>query len=456
MTRSLIVRLISVLWLSALAFPARADRPADHVVLVSIDGLRPEFYFDSSWPTPMLRQLLRAGAHAEAVRSVFPSVTYPSHTTMVTGALPDRHGIFYNSPFDPEGATDRWYWEAEAIRLPTLWDAVRSAGGKSAAIGWPVSVGAGVDYLVPEVWSLDSEITDIDLMRQLAMPRGLMEELEREATGRLTMNNFHIDHLTRDDRAGDMAAYLLETHQVELLLVHLIGSDHFQHEDGRESPRVRRAVAAADRAVSQIYEAAERAGILERTAFVITGDHGHVDLHSVLAPNVWLAGAGLMEDRDDRGAWRAAFHTTGASAFLHLADPADIAAIAEVRKLLDAQPRGVRGLFRIVERSELQSLGAAPEAVLALNSVPGVDFSSSASGSALGSASGATHGWIPDFPHIQTGLIASGAGIRPGASAAQLRLTDVASLVASLLGLDFETEDGTVPLGFLAVESKPD
>lgn len=442
--------LLAALLLTLSATAARGERPADHVVLISIDGLRPEFYLDPTWAAPMLRQLVAAGAHAEAVRGVYPSMTYPSHTTMVTGVLPARHGIFYNSPFEPAGQSGRWYWQAAAIRVPTLWDAVRAAGGTTAAIGWPVSVGAAVDFLLPEVWSLDPQVTDIELMRRLARPEGFMAELEREATGRLTMENFHIDHMTRDDRAGDMAAYLLAAHRPTLLLVHLSEVDHFQHEDGRDSWRVRRAVGAADRAVSQIYEAAERVAILQRTAFVITGDHGQVDLHTRLAPNVWLVEAGLMAARDDRGEWRATFHTTGASAFLHLADAADEAAIAKVRAALDGQPRGIRSLFRIVEREELDRLGAAPEAVLALDPVPGVDFSSEATGAALRSASGATHGWIPDFPQIQTGLVASGAGIRRGAAAAQLRLVDVAPLVAHLLGLDLAAADGALPLGFVA------
>ena len=111
--------------------------PVEHVVLVSIDGLRPEFYLDPSWPAPMLQQMVAEGAHADAVRGVFPSVTYPSHTTLVTGALPAHHGVYYNSPFEPGGQTGRWYWEASAIRADTLWRAVHRAGGRSAAVGWP-------------------------------------------------------------------------------------------------------------------------------------------------------------------------------------------------------------------------------------------------------------------------------------------------------------------------------
>ena len=68
---------------------------------------------------------------ADGVRGVFPTVTYPSHTTLITGAMPARHGIYYNSPFEPGGQTGRWYWEADAIRVPTLWDAVREAGTRN-------------------------------------------------------------------------------------------------------------------------------------------------------------------------------------------------------------------------------------------------------------------------------------------------------------------------------------
>ncbi len=429
---------------------APASRPAEHVILISIDGLRPEFYLDPTWPAPMLQQLRAEGAHAETVRGVFPSVTYPSHTTMITGVLPARHGIYYNSPFEPQGQTGRWYWEASAIRAKTLWDAAREAGLETASLGWPVSVGAPVGRNLPEVWSLDRAGDPIEVIRAVEQPAGLMAEIEREATGRLTRSNFTIDHMTRDDRYGAAAAYLLETYRPALMTVHLIESDHFQHEEGRESPVVRRAVAAADRAVSQIWEAAGRAGIRDRTAFVITGDHGFVDLHTKLAPNVWLAAAGLLEPAPDRGDWRAAFHVTAASAFLHLADPGDDEALELARQALDAAPAGLRRLFRIVERDELERLGGPPDAALALALEPGIDASDDASGPAATAATGATHGYVPDFPHIYTGLIASGAGIRPGAAASRLDLVDVAPLVAHLLGLDMPAGDGFLPLGFLA------
>src|SRR5580700_3290404 len=92
-----------------------------HVFLISIDGLRPEMYLDSSWPAPNLRYLMHHGTYADHMRSVFPAYTYPSHTAMVTGALPARSGIYFNQPKTGNG---QWDWFASGIRVPTLWQVI--------------------------------------------------------------------------------------------------------------------------------------------------------------------------------------------------------------------------------------------------------------------------------------------------------------------------------------------
>jgi predicted AlkP superfamily pyrophosphatase or phosphodiesterase len=289
----------------------------------------------------------------------------------------------------------------------------------------------------------------MDAMREVSTPDGLWEELEREATGRLTLENFNYGVLTREDRAGDIAAYLLAEHRPRLMTVHLLETDDFQHREGRSGPTVPRAVAAVDRAISQMVEAAARAEILDQTAFVVTGDHGFIDHQTRLAPNVWLVEAGLMENADDRGDWRATFHTSAASAFLHLADPADREAADRVREVLESRPANERRLFSLVERAELDSRGAAPDAVFALTPAEGVTLSSSADAPAISPDSGANHGHRPELPQMHTGFVGWGAGIRQGASIERMALVDVAQVVARLLGLDFQAPDGALPEGIL-------
>lgn len=434
-------KLLLMILTCVVAGSAFGQAPAKHVVLISMDGLRPDFYLEEKWPAPYLKEMAQQGAHAQGVRGVFPSVTYPSHTTLITGALPARHGIYYNSPFEPAGQTGRWYWEESLIQTRTLWDAVQEAGMKSASFFWPVSVGAPVDYNVPEVWALGGSFESLDAVRKHETPSGFMAELEVEVTGKLTTTTFHGDYLNREDRTGEMAAYTLEKYKPNLITVHLIATDHFQHEEGREGPKVQKALAAADRALGKLVEAAQRAGILDETTFIITGDHGFVDIHAAFQPNYFLVEAGMMAPQEDRGKWKASWHTSGAAAFLHLKDPKDLKTLQGVRELFQNLPSPYRKLFRMVEAEELREIGADPHVALALAPVQGIAMGSGYE-VPLKKASGGTHGFFPDIPEIQTGFVAWGAGIKGGVVVPLMGLEDVAPVVSYLLGLNFEALDG--------------
>src|SRR5947207_3629095 len=107
--------------------PKVAPEPARRVVLISIDGLKPEYLAEADargLKIPALRSLMATGSRAQGMESVWPTVTYPAHTTLVTGVSPARHGILANGPFDPFVKNwDGWYWYAEAISIKTLWTA---------------------------------------------------------------------------------------------------------------------------------------------------------------------------------------------------------------------------------------------------------------------------------------------------------------------------------------------
>ena len=423
---------------------------SEHVILISIDGFRPDFYQEAKWPAPNLKTMAAEGVSANGVRGVFPSVTYPSHTTLITGALPAKHGIYYNSPFEPDGQTGRWYWESDLIQTETLWDAVKKSGKTSASLIWPVSVGAPIDYNLPEVWTLDKSYGRIQPMRDHQTPTGLLEEMEEAVLGKMDTVTFHGDYLNREDRTGEMAAYILSTYKPNLMTIHLIATDHFQHEQGREGKKVHTAIAAVDRAIGKIMEAAERSKIRDKVTFIITGDHGFVDIHSALSPNVWLVEAGLMESHNDRGTWKATFHTSGASAFLMLKDKKDKATLDKVRAKLNALPEAYKKLFRVVERKELDAIGADPNAFLALAPIPGIAMSSSVRGNVLTPRSGGTHGYFPDFPEIETGFVAWGSGIAKEKRIPQMGLEDIAPLIGALLDLDFKAKDGILYPGVLS------
>lgn len=441
--------------LQSMAQPAEpAKRLSKYLVLISIDGLRPDFYLDPSWSTPNLQFMKNNGAYAEGVRGVFPTVTYPSHTTIITGAMPARHGIYYNTMFTDTGSTGTWYREEKLIQTETLWDAVHKAGMTSACLSWPVSVGAPVDYNVPESWNNDNNGTRS--INPNVTPAGLFEEIQQQATGKLDYADMNLNNLAFDENISRMAAYLIKKYKPNFTTVHIVCVDHAEHETGRYSEEVKKAVASADHAVGNIIQALELAGISDSTTIIVTGDHGFSDIHTSIAPNVLLARNGLLAPRDNKAAWKAMFHSSGASAFLHLKNKNDAATLAKVRAVLDSLPASAKKLFRIVDRGELDRIGADPNAVLALAPVEGVAVSGNSNGDFVRPGRGGTHGFFPDFDHIQTGFIAFGAGINAGTVVPKMGLEDIAPVISSLLGLSFKSPDGILLPGILKSPGRRD
>src|SRR5690242_280266 len=114
---------------------------ANPVLMISVDGLRPLDVIDADkrgLNVPNLRAFMADGAYATGVKNVLPTVTYPDHTTLITGVWPDVHGIGNNVKFDPlDKNYEGWYWYSSDIKVPTLWDVVHNNHQVVASIDWP-------------------------------------------------------------------------------------------------------------------------------------------------------------------------------------------------------------------------------------------------------------------------------------------------------------------------------
>lgn len=421
-----------------------------HVVLISIDGLRPAFYSDEGWQTPNLRQLAAEGVVADGALTVFPSITYPSHTSMVTGAYPARHGIFYNAIKDSK--VGAWYWEADSIQTPTLWDAVRAAGKTSAAIFWPASVGAPIDYNIPVRRANGDEKGDqLAMTRPYVTPSTLLAEFEA-ACGPLQAEHLghHDDQF--DKTVGKLASYIIKRHKPSLTAIHFLGADHTQHAHGTDAPEVRHAVHVIDSMIGAVLHALGDAGIREQTAVIVTGDHGHADTEAAFSPNIYLKTHGLLTDREQ---WKAKFETAGGSAFLFLRDPHDRETEAQVRRILSELPDGQDTLFRIADREELDRLGAHPDAAFGLAMRKGIVATESFKGIPYRKRTfGSAHGYHPHTPGMETGFMAAGAGIKKAGKLPPIEIVDIVPLISKLLALDIEAPDGELVSGILQTDDK--
>lgn len=420
-----------------------------HVVLISLDGSRPEFYMDSSWPAPVLQKLRAQGVYAsKGIQSVFPSVTYPSHTTLITGAYPATHGIYYNAPF--EGAPGHWYWNAHAIKCPTLWDAVKDAGMTSGSVFWPVTVDAPINYCFPVRRPEKGEEGNLLTIKYpYITPKDLLEELEKKTGKKITESDLTQVNFGQSKTIAALSNFIIKTYKPDLMAIHLVGLDHQEHSHGTDSPQLRAMLSVTDSLVGTILEAIKDAGIEKSTAVIITGDHGHTDTKATFAPNVYLARHHLLT----RDSWRAIFNPAGGSAFLYLKNKDDKGVLDSIVTILKHTPEYAQGDFRMFDRATLDKMGVNPEVSLGLAMKEGIAVRKGISGKPLEVSEGpvhSTHGYDPVYPSMHTAFIAVGAGIGDHKDITGMGIKDVAPLVAHLLGLKFNAHDGVLIPGILA------
>lgn len=418
------------------------------LVMISIDGLRPDYVTDPNHHLhlPNLQQILETGVHAQGVRGVLPTVTYPSHTTLIAGVWPSKHGIWNNVAFDPLGTNlEGWYWYSQDIRVPTLWDAATQAGLRVGSVSWPVSVGArSVQYLIPEVWRAVTP-DDLKLVRALSTP-GLLSEFE-PALGTYVSN-------IEAGVAGDWS----RTHYAERIIhekhtrfttVHLAALDHIEHNSGPFSSEANAALEAIDEMVGVLAKAIRDQN--PGAAVCIVSDHGFAPIDRQVNLRAAFVKAGLITPNAHRTTlrspavsdWKADAWAAGGSYLIVLKDRTDSTTLNNAGKLLrDLAADPANGIERVLDRDGIAQLGGDPEADFAVDLKIGFSAGSALDGPIVRAIKpGGTHGYAPTHQEMRAAFFISGETIRKGADVGDIDMRSIAPTIAKYLGLRLPSAD---------------
>ncbi len=452
MRKSLMANLAPIVlgfWLSA----ASAD-DVQHIVLISVDGLAASYLDDPKSELPTLRMLAKIGTRAEGMITTFPSVTWPSHTSLITGTTAAKHGVIGNSVFDRRAGRELAYIgdpeleKADAIKVPTLYDVAHAAGLKCGSVIWPCCNGAkSLDWVIPD--SNKQPIHD-----KYTTP-GFVEELKQAGIDISELGKWGWDKKyssPRDDLYTRVSLHLLEKHKANLILLHLITPDGVEHAYGPHTPEAYKAVAEADANVKRVWDALQKPPFAGKSALFVTSDHGFAPIEKLIRPNVEFKRLGLIETDDKnkptkRQAWCVA---QGGSAFIYLLDDASR---SEQLPRVKAALSKLEGVQRVIEPSDFAALGLptptenheAPHLILATGQ--GYSFNGDLTGDVLGPVTETyrgTHGHLPQPAYMHATFIAAGTGIRSGVKLKTVDNTDVAPTIARLLRLKLDGADGRV------------
>jgi predicted AlkP superfamily pyrophosphatase or phosphodiesterase len=442
--RALRILLLAVAFLVNLPGARGQQKGSPVLVVISVDGLRPDYITAADAhgaKVPNLRRFLKEGTYAEGVQGVVPTVTYPSHTTLMTGVWPATHGIYANTTFDPLQLNYQgWYWYAEDIRVPTLWSVAAEAGRTTASLQWPVTVGAKITWNIPELWRAGTP-EDAKLLRVVATP-GLMEE----AKGEIGEYRGGIDtSAAGDEERGKYAVWILEKKKPGLLTLHLTALDHIEHETGTFSPEAIGILEQLDAVIGDVRAEAEKISSGHAIVAVVS-DHGfaNYDQQLNLFPAFLEAKLFSLNDKGKIADWKAMPWETGGSAAIMLKDAKDQETLGIVRDLLGklaADPAS--GIDRVLDAEELHKRGGYPNASFFVGLKPGWRTGASLTGPIVTKVKpGGTHGELPDLPELRAAFFVIGPGVPAGKNLGVIDMRDIAPTLAKEVGLSLPSTDG--------------
>ncbi len=434
--------------------PLQAEPAKDqHVILISVDGLAHFYFDDPQAPMPTIRRLAADGARAKRMKTSLPTVTWPNHTTLVTGVQPGRHGVIGNSVFDRATQKDIAYLpdpvfdKDELVRVPTVYDVVHQAGLTTAGIIWPASRNARtLDWTVADVGTQELFIkygtpSLIEECRAAGIPVDRQEEWCKAGNA---------GKFPRDNLYKQMAVHVIKKHKPNFLALHLVSVDAFQHATGSKTPETYTAIQDNDNHIRDIVQAVEDAGLKGKTTFIITSDHGFITYTKVIQPNVLLKQAGYIKAFGPRPTERRVWSFSQGVAYIYILDqPAKKEILADITPKLAA----MEGVEEVIEEKDfakygLQTVAEDPRMPdLILSAKDGYYFGNNVAGEEIvvtNDVPKGAHGYSPAHPLMDASFVIHGPAIQPGAVFDSISNTDVAPTAAHLLGVEMKNVEGRV------------
>jgi predicted AlkP superfamily pyrophosphatase or phosphodiesterase len=445
------------LLLLAVAAPSAERQSADrHVVLISVDGLAAYLLDDPKAPLPTIRKLAREGTVVDGgMRVSNPSVTWPNHTTLVTGVRPEKHGVLANGVLvrgapgapvfvDPKKDKD------DLVRVPTLFDRAHAAGLTTADVNWPCTrASKALDDSLPDAPEQITHMTP--RLRDDLLRLGLLADTSDKGFLALTGAG-------RDYVWTEAACHILRERKPNLLVLHLLNVDSTHHAEGAQSPPGYTANAYADMCVSRVVAALEEAGLRERTTIFIVADHGFTLTPKGVCPNVVLRQQGYLKVTANKIS-EAQVHVVpeGGVGLVYCTTPGQVD-LAKVERLL-AELEGVAEVVRPERFSEFglphpREYSQAPDLLLVAKD--GYAIAGTATGEAAVAAgtearvSAGSHGFVSTLKKMNALCVLSGRGVRRGAHLPEIENIDIAPTIAQILGLANFPADGKVLTAALA------
>ncbi|MBE6049732.1 MAG: alkaline phosphatase family protein [Clostridium sp.] len=402
---------------------------------------------------PNFKTIIEKGSLIKNVESVYPTLTYPAHATIVTGKYPKNHGIIDNTLFKAGDFSPNWYWYRKSIKGDTIYDLAQKKGLKTCSLLWPVTGKSNINYNFPEIFPTKPYHNQV-----------LMSLLSGSPIYEYKLNN-KFGHIRKgitqpalDDFVLECAKYTIEKYTPELMLIHFTDVDTNRHLNGYMGKEIKESLYRHDKRLGEIIEALKLKGIYEDTNIVALGDHSSVDVTSFIRINSVLKEKGFIECNDSNKIYDYDVYckSLDGSAYIYLNGGNKSTLKTEVYSFLKClKEKYDFAIEEVIDKDEISRRGGDIKASFMLEAKKGYYFVDDINGEFIEEVNEkdvgkiahrykAVHGYFPSKEDYGTFFIGFGKDFKEGVVLESGSLINHGPTIGKILGVNLENTDGKV------------
>lgn len=420
-----------------------------YVIVISFDAVSEEdLEFLSKQPN--FSKLIKNGALIKNVESVYPSLTYPAHATIVTGKYPKNHGVINNTVLDFKNDNPDWYWYRKYIKGDTIFDLAEKSGMKTCSILWPVTARSKITYNMPEIFC--TKRYDNQILKSALAGSKIYQVNMNKKFGYLRQG---MEEPYLDNFATEVAKKTIRELKPNLILLHLIDSDSQKHKYGVENKEVIESLKRHDERLGEIIESLKLAGIYEDSTIIALGDHSQINVNNVIKLNSILMKNDLINVNGNKiKSYKAIAKSCDGSSYIYLKNKNDVETRKKVRDILNELKNKYSNVIEeVYNNEEIKNLGADINASFMIEAKRGYYFIDDFLGEAIEVIDEsskikhklrASHGYLPSRDNYKTFFIAYGKTIKKGVVLEKGKLINHGPTIANILDIDLRDCDGIV------------
>lgn len=420
-----------------------------YVIVISFDAVSEEdLEFLSKQPN--FSKLIKNGALIKNVESVYPSLTYPAHATIVTGKYPKNHGVINNTVLDFKNDNPDWYWYRKYIKGDTIFDLAEKSGMKTCSILWPVTARSKITYNMPEIFC--TKRYDNQILKSALAGSKIYQVNMNKRFGYLRQG---MEEPYLDNFATEVAKKTIRELKPNLILLHLIDSDSQKHKYGIENKKVIESLKRHDERLGEIIESLKLAVIYEDSTIIALGDHSQINVNNVIKLNSILMKNDLINVNGNKiKSYKAIAKSCDGSSYIYLKNKNDVEARKKVRDILNELKNKYSNVIEeVYNNEEIKNLGADINASFMIEAKRGYYFIDDFLGEAIEVIDEsskikhklrASHGYLPSRDNYKTFFIAYGKTIKKGVVLEKGKLINHGPTIAKILDIDLRDCDGIV------------